>query len=70
MAVTVTTAPTFGLSRPMRLFDARLDTSIGNFHSTHYAVSADGQRFLMNVATDSSSSPIAVALNWKAAMKK
>jgi len=70
MVVTVTSAPTFGLSRPMRLFDARLDTSIGNFHSTHYAVSADGQRFLMNVATDSSSSPIAVALNWKAGLRK
>jgi hypothetical protein len=29
-----------------------------------YAVSPDGQRFLVNVATDEASTPITLILNW------
>jgi hypothetical protein len=36
---------------------------------THYAVSADGQRFLVNTPTeDRTASPIAVVVNWSKAL--
>ena len=76
MAVPVSSASGFTAGRPHELWKGHyshgMSSSCGppGFSSSNYDVSTDGQRFLMNVATDSSSSPIAVALNWKAAMKK
>ncbi len=48
------------------LFEARaLDPTRNRF-----AVSADGQRFLMNSAPQTASAPITVVLNWAAGLKK
>jgi serine/threonine protein kinase/Tol biopolymer transport system component len=53
-----------GAAKP--LFEARaLDPTRNRF-----AVSADGQRFLMNSAPQTTSAPITVVLNWAAGLKK
>ena len=36
----------------------------------HYDVTADGQRFLLNLAAEESGSPITVILNWTAGLKR
>jgi Tol biopolymer transport system component len=53
------------------------DTHIGNVFSsgllpsrTNYAVSGDGQRFLMNSFMETSALPITVVLNWTADLKR
>jgi hypothetical protein len=35
-----------------------------------YAVSADGQRFLLNTSPEAGSPPMTVVLNWPALLKK
>jgi serine/threonine protein kinase/Tol biopolymer transport system component len=45
-AVPTTIGATFEAGTPVKLFDARLETS--GFRSRRFAVSADGQRFLLN----------------------
>jgi hypothetical protein len=35
-----------------------------------YAVSADGQRFLLNTSLEAGSPPMTVVLNWPALLKK
>jgi len=48
------------------LFETRaLDPTRNSF-----AVSADGQRFLINTDPQTSSAPITVVLNWAAGLKK
>jgi hypothetical protein len=37
---------------------------------THYVPSRDGERFLVNMATDPVASPITVVVNWTAMLKK
>jgi hypothetical protein len=49
---------------PVLLFDARLN-ALHAFPRHAYAVSHDGQRFLINVE-EPSTTPITVILNWKA----
>jgi len=40
-------------------------------NSNHYDVSADGQRFLINMPTEGSpASPITVVLDWPAALER
>jgi hypothetical protein len=57
-------------------FEAGIRSSLFEVHvsgltdvRTHYAVSADGQRFLVNTTTeDSTPSPIVVVVNWSKAL--
>ncbi len=69
MAVDVKADATIQAGLPHELFDARVSglTDV----RTHYAVSRDGQRFLVNrLSEGDASSPITVVLNWTAGLKK
>jgi hypothetical protein len=69
---------TFESAAPKELFQTRFSNIAGAGHSftavMPYAVSADGQRFLIAQSPASSEgsapSPIAVVLNWPSAVKK
>jgi Tol biopolymer transport system component/predicted Ser/Thr protein kinase len=66
MAVTVQTDSTFQAGRPHALFEPRFFQPV-----IPYAVSADGQRFLVNTPLEEdNSSPVTVVLNWTAELKK
>jgi len=64
MAVPITQSANGGLElgAATPLFPTRL-ASLDQRHA-QYAVSADGQRFLLNVFTDVTASPISIVLNW------
>ena len=63
MAVPVTAGPTLETGSPEFLFQTRFPGAIfGGIEE--YVPSADGQRFLMNVAVEESAAPITVVLNW------
>ncbi len=69
MAVDVKGDSTFQAGLPRELFDARVSglTDV----RFHYAVSRDGQRFLVNSLSEGEgTSPITVVLNWTAGLKK
>lgn len=69
MVVEIKGNPTFEASVPRELFQTRVSglTDV----RTHYAITANGQRFLMvTSAEDITSSPIIVALNWTAEVKR
>jgi len=69
MAVPVSVGNTFEAGSPEPLFQTRFPGVLfGGIE--HYAVSADGQRFLMNVAVEEAASPITIVLNWTAGLKK
>ena len=65
-----TEAPTFAHGTPKALFDTPILK--GEDHpGDQYAVTADGQRFLVNtLAEDRTYAPISLVLNWTAALKK
>jgi eukaryotic-like serine/threonine-protein kinase len=67
MAVTVKTGATFEADAPRTLFQTELN--VGALRQS-YAVSADGQRFLLNTSLEASSPPMTVVLNWPALLKK
>ena len=68
MAVDVKLGATFEAGVPKVLFGTRVPT-LRNFRN-HYAVSADGQRFLINsTIEETSSTPISVVVNWTAEVK-
>jgi len=48
------------------LFEARLATTVGS----HYDVTRDGKRFLIDVAGEGSSAPITLVVNWTADLKR
>jgi len=52
---------------PLSLFPARLEDGVTLVTASHqYAVSSDGQRFLINMRTEPPvSSPVTLILNWK-----
>jgi Tol biopolymer transport system component len=53
-------------SQPERLFPTHIGGAVPpTFHPQQYAVSADGQRFLMNNVIEAAT-PITIVLNWKA----
>jgi Tol biopolymer transport system component/tRNA A-37 threonylcarbamoyl transferase component Bud32 len=67
-SVPVVFAPTFKPGNPTRLF--RISSAgmmeFGEFGSTHYDVTASGQKFLVRtLPSQGDSSPIGVILNWK-----
>jgi eukaryotic-like serine/threonine-protein kinase len=67
MAVSVGPGPIFGVPKP--LFQTRVAAGITSLR-THYVPSRDGQRFLVNMASDVVASPITVVVNWTAMLKK
>jgi hypothetical protein len=70
MAVDVATTPTFKLGVPKVLFEAPFWPG-GGTASRHYAVTADGQKFLINAVPEAQgSSPITVVMNWTTALNK
>jgi Tol biopolymer transport system component len=70
-AVPVTTdGPTFSAGTPRRLFDVEVPEPNPPF-PTDYAVSADGQRFLVNTVVDQPTRPaLTVILDWTSGLKK
>jgi hypothetical protein len=70
IAVAVKTDATFAPGDARALFDTRVTAWEGsNNQGPQYAVTADGQRFLVNTASDAVQ-PITLALNWPAALNK
>ena len=67
MAVAVGAGPSFGIPKP--LFQTRVPAGV-TANRTHYVPSRDGQRFLVNTATDAVASPITVVINWTARLNK
>lgn len=66
------TGPTFIAAVPQPLFDTRTSPIFpGGFSASYYAVSGDGQRFIVNTLVgDSAATPLTVVLNWSAGVKK
>jgi hypothetical protein len=67
MAAAVKTGPSFESGVPTRLFATRITPPTLSLIRNQYAVSADGQRFLVRGVP---SQPITVVSNWTAALKK
>ena len=55
---------TLDVGAPMALFATNIGGALQNTLGFQYAVSADGQRFLMNTVTQEAASPITLILNW------
>ena len=75
MSVDVSLTPTFKAGIPKALFPAPILGGPGSTGSTHYDVTADGKRFLINsmnpeTNTGGKAPPITVVLNWQAGLKK
>jgi eukaryotic-like serine/threonine-protein kinase len=69
MAVEVKLGPTFEAKTPQLLFPVRVLT-ITEFKN-HYAVTRDGQRFLVNsVIEETATNPITVVVNWTAGLQR
>jgi len=62
--------PTFSAGTPHALFDVEIPEPNPPY-PTDYAVTADGQRFLVNTVVDQPTRPaLTVILNWTADLKK
>ena len=71
MAVSIDARNGFRAGTPVRLFQTRVAGPLGMGHRFPYAVSADGQRFLMCVNDRNAPPPsISVIVNWPALLKK
>jgi serine/threonine protein kinase len=73
MAVDVNgTGSNFTVGVPRVLFEARVPTTYpGGIGAPYYAVTGDGQRFIVDALTgESTSVPLTVVLNWTADLKK
>ena len=68
MAVAVQTDSKFQAGQPTPLFDVKVSGLIDV--RAHYAVTADGKRFLVNSMGEGDDSPMIVLLNWTALLKK
>ena len=72
MAVDVKTAPRFEAGIPHVLFESHISNPVAA-NAFRYDVSADGQRFLINMQVRSEATapqPVTVVLNWLAGVKK
>src|SRR5262249_10994393 len=67
MAVAVGAGPSFGIPKP--LFQTGVCAGVMAMR-THYVPSRDGQRILVNVATDTAPSPVTLVLNWQEELKQ
>jgi WD40 repeat protein len=71
MAVKVTAASSFEASSPVVLFQAHRRQPVSSFDLFSYAVSGDGNRFLIATKVeDAKPAPLSVFLNWTAAIEK
>jgi len=72
MSVDVTLSPSFKAGAPKALFSAPIPIYGGGFNvDVHrWDLTPDGQKFLINRTSTGQSSPIAVVVNWQAALKK
>jgi hypothetical protein len=72
MAVPVTTDGPFKSGSPEPLFRTRLlpQGSQSIVFYTAYDVTADGQRFVLNVPPEDPGPPVTIVLNWTAVGKK
>ena len=64
---------TFKASVPKALFEARTIPTVPfyGFNASYYAVSGNGQRFLIStLAGESAPTPLTVVLNWTAGIKR
>jgi hypothetical protein len=70
MAVPIRGGAALEIDSPVALFDARIGAAYGESGGDRqqYDVSADGQRFLINM-TSSEPSPLTVVLNWSAGLQ-
>ena len=59
----------FEAARPVALFQTAVP-SIGNSYRTDYAVTADGQRFLVSGLDQSTLASLSVTVNWPAVLKR
>ena len=67
MAVDVNSQQSFGVGAPKLLFQ----TTVARYEAPNrYAVSRDGQRFLINSAVEEVSHTMTVVLNWTAEIKR
>ena len=66
MAVSVKTGAAFDADAPRALFQTELN--IAELRQS-YAVSVDGQRFLLNTPIEGGPPPIAVIMNWPALLR-
>jgi hypothetical protein len=65
-----TDGPTFSAGAPHALFDVEIPEPNPPY-ATDYAVTADGQRFLVNTIVDQPKRPaLTIILNWTADLKK
>jgi hypothetical protein len=69
MSVAIPGGNAFEYGAPKPLFDVRVPLT-GNPYRSNYAVTADGQRFLVNTRIEGAPAPINVILNWTALLKK
>jgi hypothetical protein len=70
MAVEITAATqALEPERPKTLFRVPLSGDINQYRN-HYAVTGDGQRFLVDTADESSREPITVVVNWDALISR
>jgi serine/threonine protein kinase len=69
MAVPIPRGNPLDAGIPTALFDVSVPLS-GNPYRTNYAVTADGQRFLVNTKLDDAVVPIDVVLNWTALLER
>jgi Tol biopolymer transport system component len=70
MAVAVKADSAFIAGVPTALFTTRTEAStVFNVGRNEYDVTANGDRFLMNVPAEGTSSPITVVVNWVAALR-
>ena len=71
MAISVTTdSATFAAGEARALFDVNVPEPVAPY-ATDYAVTADGQRFLVNTVVDQPTrQALTVILNWTAELKK
>jgi hypothetical protein len=72
VAVSAGAGSTFEAGLPAPLFETRMTVLLGpGFTRNQYAVSADGQRFLVNQpSVEASASPVTVVVNWPATLNK
>ena len=71
MAVSIDTRNGFRAGTPVRLFQTRVAGPLGSGHRFPYAVSADGQRFVIYVNDKNAPPPsITVIVNWPALLKQ
>lgn len=67
VAVSMTLGAAFDVGRPETLFTRPLQP--GGIFCNRYVVSSDGQRFLLNAATEKrAAAPFSVVLNWPAGL--